>query len=109
MDAKIPAPRQYSGTNPTYIEPALAHYLADHHIEHLLLDLPSVDREEDGGQLLAHHAFWQYPERTRRTSTITELIFVPDELKDGLYLLNLQITSLELDASPSKPILYKLS
>ena len=101
--------RQYSGTNPTYIEPALAQYLAEHHIEHLLLDLPSVDREEDGGQLLAHHAFWQYPAHTRRASTITELIFVPDELKDGLYLLNLQVTSLELDASPSKPILYKLS
>lgn len=101
--------RQYSGTNPTYLEPALAQYLADHHIEHLLLDLPSVDREEDGGQLLAHHAFWQYPHATRQHATITELIFVPDEVEDGLYLLNLQITSLELDASPSKPVLYALS
>ena len=55
--------RHYSGTNPTYLEPALAEYLAEQHIEHLLLDLPSVDREEDGGQLLAHHAFWQYPPR----------------------------------------------
>ncbi|PJJ52918.1 cyclase family protein [Hymenobacter chitinivorans] len=101
--------RQYSGTNPTYLEPALAHYLVAHHIEHLLLDLPSVDREEDQGALLAHHAFWQYPERTRTHCTITELIFVPDEVPDGLYLLNLQITSLELDASPSKPVLYQLT
>lgn len=100
---------QYSGTNPAYLEPALAAYLAEHHIEHLLLDLPSVDREADGGQLLAHHAFWQYPHATRRVATITELVFVPDEVKDGLYLLNLQITSMELDASPSKPVLYKLS
>lgn len=100
--------RHYSGTNTPYLEPALAQYLAAHHVEHLLLDLPSVDREEDGGQLLAHHAFWQYPHATRSAATITELIFVPDEVLDGLYLLNLQITSLELDASPSKPVLYQL-
>ena len=101
--------RHYSGTNPTYVEPALAEWLAEYNIEHLLLDLPSVDREEDGGQLLAHHAFWQYPARPRRAATITELIFVPDEVEDGLYLLNIQITSLELDASPSKPVLYRLT
>ena len=100
--------QQYSGTNPTYLEPALAAYLAEQHIEHLLLDLPSVDREEDGGQLLAHHAFWQFPAATRHAATITELIFVPDEVEDGLYLLNLQVTSLQLDASPSKPVLYAL-
>ncbi|SNR51244.1 MULTISPECIES: cyclase family protein [Hymenobacter] len=100
--------RQYSGTNPTYLEPAVAHYLVAQGIEHLLLDLPSVDREEDGGELLAHHAFWQYPYATRHAATITELIFVPDTVADGLYLLNLQVTSLVLDASPSKPVLYAL-
>ena len=101
--------RHYSGTNPTYLEPALAQYLADQQVQHLLLDLPSVDREEDAGALLAHHAFWQYPHATRREATITELIFVPDIVADGIYLLNLQVTSLVLDASPSKPVLYRLS
>lgn len=100
--------RQYSGTNPTYIEPALAEFLVENQVQHLLLDLPSVDREEDSGQLLAHHAFWRYPQQPRCGATITELIFVPDEVPDGLYLLNLQITSLEMDASPSKPVLYAL-
>jgi kynurenine formamidase len=100
--------RHYSGTNPTYTEPALAEWLVEHDVQHFLLDLPSVDREEDGGQLLAHHAFWQYPTQTRQGATITELIFVPSEVNDGLYLLNIQITSLELDASPSKPVLYVL-
>ncbi|MBC3540692.1 cyclase family protein [Rufibacter sediminis] len=100
---------QHSGTNPTYLEPALAEFLAQHGVEHLLLDLPSVDREEDGGALLAHRAFWQYPERTRTHATITELIFVPDAVEDGWYLLNLQVTSLVLDASPSKPVLYSLT
>jgi kynurenine formamidase len=100
--------RQYSGTNPTYIEPALAHFLVENDVQHFLLDLPSVDREEDAGQLLAHHAFWRYPAQPRCGATITELIFVPDEVADGLYLLNIQVTSLEIDASPSKPVLYRL-
>ncbi|MGV3539934.1 MAG: cyclase family protein [Rufibacter sp.] len=100
---------QYSGTNPTYLEPALAEFLAQNGVEHLLLDLPSVDREEDGGALLAHHAFWQYPKNVRKNATITELIFVPDAVADGLYLLHHQITSLTLDASPSKPVLYALT
>ncbi|RNI32460.1 cyclase family protein [Rufibacter immobilis] len=100
---------QYSGTNPPYIEPALAEYLALHGVEHLLLDLPSVDREEDDGALRAHRAFWQYPAAIRTNATITELIFVPDAVEDGWYLLNLQVTSLVLDASPSKPVLYALS
>ena len=76
--------------------------------KHLLVDLPSVDREEDGGKLLAHKAFWQYSDDIREDSTITEFIFVPDEVKDGPYLLNLQIISLEVDVSPSKPILYEI-
>ena len=101
--------RHYSGTNPTYIEPALADSLAEYNVQHLLLDLPSVDREEDAGQLLAHHAFWSYPAQPRCGATITELIFVPDDVLDGLYLLNIQVTSLELDASPSKPVLYQLT
>lgn len=100
--------RQYSGTNPPYLHHTAIRYLVDCGIEHLLLDLPSVDREEDGGQLLAHRAFWLYPEAVRRHCTITELIFVPDTVKDGIYLLNLQTASLDLDVSPSKPVLFEL-
>ncbi|MCC9135764.1 cyclase family protein [Pontibacter silvestris] len=100
--------RHYSGTNPPYIDHRIASLLAEQGTEHLLLDLPSVDREQDDGKLLAHHAFWQYPHNTRRNATITELIYVPDAIEDGLYLLNIQIASLELDVSPSKPVLYRL-
>lgn len=103
--------RNYSGTNPPYLEPAALEWMVARGIRHLLLDLPSVDREEDGGALAAHRAFWQYPDtiqKNRLSCTITELIFVPDEVPDGLYLLNLQIASFELDVSPSKPVLYVL-
>lgn len=101
--------RQYSGTNPPYLAAAAVDYLVDCGIEHLLIDLPSVDREEDGGALAAHRAFWR-PESPvpRAQATITELIFVPDQVPDGYYLLNLQVTALELDASPSRPVLYAL-
>ena len=75
----------------------------------LLTDLPSVDREEDGGKLLAHKAWWKYPgAEIRHSATITELIFARDSIADGLFLLNLQIASFEIDASPSKPVLYAL-
>jgi arylformamidase len=100
--------RHYSGTNPPYLQHQIGEWLATQGIQHLLLDLPSVDRESDEGKLLCHHAFWQYPQNTRCGATITELIYVPSNINDGLYLLNLQIASLQLDASPSKPVLYPL-
>jgi arylformamidase len=99
----------YSGNNPVCLEPALCKQLADLGIQHLLIDLPSVDTEEDGGALSAHHAFWNYPTAPRLTATITEMVYVPNEVKDGTYLLNIQIASLETDASPSKPVLYAIS
>ena len=99
---------QYSGTNPPYLEREVAQNVAQKGISHLLVDLPSVDKENDGGKLLVHRDFWNYPEKPRKHCTITELIYVPDILKDGLYLLNLQIVSLDSDASPSKPVLYPL-
>ncbi len=98
----------YSGTNPPYMEESAANYLRVLNVKHLLLDLPSIDKEDDSGKLLAHHAFWNYPISPRIDCTISELIFVPDHIIDGNYLLNLQIGSFENDASPSKPILYAI-
>ncbi|MES2727147.1 MAG: cyclase family protein [Bacteroidota bacterium] len=98
----------YSGNNPTYLEVSLGELLAQQNIKHLLVDLPSVDREEDEGALATHHAFWQYPFNTRTEATITELVYVDNTIVDDIYLLNIQIASFESDASPSKPILYKL-
>jgi len=98
----------YSGTNPSYLDYRLVEQLVDLGVQHLLLDLPSVDREQDEGKLLAHKAFWKNCNAERQSCTITELIYVPSQVDDGRYLLNLQICSLEMDASPSKPVLYRL-
>ncbi len=100
--------RKYSNTNWPYLEEAAARYIRECGVSHLLIDLPSVDKEKDGGKLLAHKAFWNYPKNTRFDATITELIFVPNTVEDGEYLLNLQIASFENDATPSKPVLYKI-
>lgn len=97
----------YSGANPPYLHDEAARYMVECGVRHLLLDLPSVDREEDGGQLLAHRAFWQYPDAVRKHCTITELIYVPNDVKDGFYLLNLQTASFDLDVSPSRPVLFR--
>jgi kynurenine formamidase len=87
---------------------AAAIYLRKKDVKHLLIDTPSVDKENDNGQLLAHKAFWNLGGQIRLNSTITELVFVPNSVKDGKYILNILIAPFENDASPSKPILYKL-
>ncbi len=100
--------RQYSNTNPTYLLEDAAIYLKEKNIKHLLIDLPSVDKEKDEGKLLAHNAFWNTKGKLRLDATITELIYVPNNVKDDTYVLNLQIAPFENDASPSKPVLYKI-
>ena len=99
---------QYRNTNPPYILKEAIDYLNELGVEHLLIDLPSVDKEVDGGKLEAHHAFWKYPTDVQTHKSITEMIYVSNEIIDGTYLLNIQIASFENDASPSKPILYKI-
>ncbi len=98
----------YSNTNPPYVLKEAIEYLNEIGVQHLLIDMPSVDKEVDGGKLEAHHAFWNYPADVQLHKTITELIYVPNEVNDGTYLLNLQIAPFENDASPSKPVLYKV-
>lgn len=99
--------QKYSNTNWPYLEAGAAKYLRDLDVQHLLIDLPSVDKEKDKGKLVAHKAFWNYPDETRFHATITEFIYVSNRIKDGSYILNLQIAPFHNDASPSKPVLYK--
>ncbi len=100
--------RHYGNTNPAYLNHKVAARMAEAQISHLLLDLPSVDREEDGGELLAHKAFWNVNNEIRRQATITEMVYIADSVPDGLYLLQIQIPALMLDASPSRPYIYPL-
>ena len=83
--------------------------------KHLLCDLPSIDRIFDEGKLANHRAFWNVEPGKFETNensfpehTITELIFVPEKIKDGKYILNLQIAAFAADASPSRPVLFEI-
>lgn len=99
--------KNYSGENPTYFHASAIHEINGAGIEHLLTDLPSLDKEDDN-QLLAHHAFFREGETWNKKKTVTEMVYVADEIPDGLYALNLQMAAFESDASPSKPVLYFL-
>lgn len=98
----------YSNTNPPYFEKEAIDYLNEKGVLHLLTDMPSVDKEVDGGLLAAHHAFWNYPQAPLMNKTITEFIYVPNDVFDGTYILQMQIAPFENDATPSKPVLYKV-
>ncbi len=85
-------------------------------VSHLLVDIPSLDRADDGGRMAAHRVFWGLDaDATDVTSaaavrrTVTEMIFVPDHIRDGQYLLDLQIAPFVSDAAPSRPIIYPVS
>lgn len=106
--------REYGETNiPPYFSTDAMQYIVEAGIVHLLVDLPSIDRIFDEGKLLNHRTFWNVEEgsferssATKIERTITELIYVPDEVPDGEYLLNLQIAPFMADCAPSRPILY---
>ena len=82
--------------------------------QRLVCDLPSVDRSDDSGLLLAHHAYWglaasdKFPGHDAATSTITEFAFVPDEAEPGMYLLELHAAAIEMDCTPSRPVLFRV-
>lgn len=105
--------RTYDEKNiPPYFVAEAMEYIVECGFKHLLVDLPSIDRLFDEGKLTNHRVFWNVEpgsfetnDATRIESTITELIYVPPEIPDGNYLLNLQITPFETDAAPSRPIL----
>ncbi|MDO6490224.1 MAG: cyclase family protein [Cellulophaga sp.] len=99
---------QYSNTNPPYMLEEGAAFLKEKGVEHLLIDLPSVDKEKDNGLLVSHRAFWNFSGKIRENATITEFIYVANTIEDGTYFLNLQVAPFENDASPSRPVLYKI-
>lgn len=108
--------RAYSDEIPPFFSTEAMEYIVELGFKHLLVDLPSVDRLFDKGKLSNHRIFWNIEPGsfetnagTRINSTITELIYVPNETRDGAYLLNLQIAPFASDASPSRPLIFKMN
>ena len=87
---------------------AIVELLNEVGVKHLLVDVPSVDREQDGGKLIFHHAYWGVPDNQRFDRTITELIYIDDMAEDGPYLLTIETAQFGNDATPSRPIIYPI-
>ena len=108
--------REYGERNiPPYFTTEAMELVVEFGFKHLLVDLPSLDRLFDDGKLANHRVFWnvepgsfEINSNTRMNATITEFTYVPSEIEDGEYLLNLQIAPFASDAAPSRPVLFKL-
>lgn len=107
--------RRYMENLPPFFSTEAINFISELGVKHLLVDMPSIDRTFDEGRLANHCVFWKIEADSRLVSdmsliynTITEMIFVPDEIADGAYLLNLQIAAFQTDASPSRPRLFKI-
>ncbi len=110
--------RQYDAARnlPPYFSSDAMRWIVARGFEHLVVDLPSIDRAADEGRLSSHRIFWGLPAgstrlaaATRPQATITELAYIGNALADGLYLLNLQLAPFASDASPSRPLVYPLT
>ena len=105
--------QDYMKESPCFFSIEAMEYIVSLGVEHLLVDTPSVDRLLDDGHLSAHNIFWETKGKefnpNAKNKTITEMIFASEEIKDGSYLLNLQIPAFISDAAPSRPILYKIN
>lgn len=106
--------QRFSGTNPPYLTADAAEMVRIRAFDHVLVDLPSLDREDDGGLLGAHRAFFDVGARAKSLDapaprrTITEMIAVDAAIEDGAYALALQLAPIVADAVPSRPLLYPL-
>src|SRR6185369_1916224 len=98
-------------SNPPYLSRQFARELVMRGIEHLVVDLPSVDRTRDEGRLTAHRVFFVLPPdctdralATRAACTTTQLANFPARLRDGPCALQLQLPAFSGDAVPSRPV-----
>lgn len=88
--------------SPFFSEQAIE-YINSLGVKHIAVDFPSLDKEDDNGHLKAHKTFF-----TQKEKTVSELIYVDDAIKDGLYALSIDVPPLVLDAVPSTLRLFEI-
>eukprot|EP00743_Colponemidia_sp_Colp-15_P005449 GILK01005858.1.p1 GENE.GILK01005858.1~~GILK01005858.1.p1 ORF type:complete len:764 (-),score=127.62 GILK01005858.1:137-2239(-) len=114
------AVRVFSGTNPTYLTLDAAQWIVDHKFSHVCVDLPSVDKEDDQGMLQVHRILMGLPTRAEEdeivtkeyiaslpTRAVTEMCRIPSDIEDGVFLASIQIAPFEMDAAPTRILLYR--
>lgn len=112
--ARATAPWSFDSDVPPYFTADAIELLNHQRVFHLLVEFPSIDRLEDGGQLYNHHRFWNVDQASKNLAeawsakTITEMVEIPASIKDGLHLLSIQVPPVRSDAMLSRPTLFEL-
>ena len=65
----------------TFLTSDAINYINQLGVKHLLVDLPSIDKADDGGVLGNHRLFFS------RGDTISEMLYIPDNILDGFGFL----------------------
>lgn len=122
--------RDYSGKNPPYFTPKAMKTIVSMFpkVDHLLVDLPSIEREDSGNQVFNHRIFFRADDplflsldthhdieselkaNQFLNRTITENCYINDlPITKGLFWLNLQLSNMQnCDAVPSRPMICLL-
>jgi len=100
--------RNYNSDNHPFLSNEAVYFLKSKGVKHILVDIPSIDKFDDGGKLKNHNIFFTNEDGVVNKNTITELVYIPDHCLDGKYLLCIGVPNFKLDAAPSKPIIYKI-
>jgi kynurenine formamidase len=113
-NVKSKCQQAYSRENqPAFFSREAILYLNERGVEHLVVDLPSIDRLHDEGVMTCHHLFWQIEEGCHQINnasltnkTITEMAFIDNKIVDGFYFINIQTPAFHNDAAPSRPVIF---
>lgn len=116
-NVKSKCQQAYSPSNqPAFFSREAILYLNERGVEHLVVDLPSIDRLHDEGVMTCHHLFWQVAQGSRQINnasltnkTITEMAFIDNKIVDGFYFINIQTPAFHNDAAPSRPVIFTTS
>ena len=98
----------YNEYNHPFLSNDAIYYLKEKAVKHIIIDTPSIDRSDDGGQLKNHKIFFSNNDNSINNNTVTELAFIPNSCIDGRYFVCIGYPKFQLDAAPSNPVIYKV-
>ena len=98
----------YSDTNPCYLTKSAITKIKSLGFSHLIVDLPSIDKESDEGKLVGHKEWFFDDGVVNPKRLITEFVFINNDINDGVYVVQVQMPKMETDAVPSKVLIYPI-
>ena len=100
----------FSNTNPIHFDPKFMEWLTENfpNIKLLITDLPSIDKENDGGKLLGHKNYFNFNEHERGDKkAIVELAYCKG-VESGIYYTILTPSKIDTDAILTDIFLFDL-